>query len=276
MTTLQKQIIKTLGVKPTINPEEEIRTRVDFLKAFTRNAGTKGFVLGISGGQDSALAGKLAQIAVEELREETGDNYTFTAVLLPYGVQKDGEEARIIAEDFIKADKVLIVNIKDTVDALTKTYNALPGEAPLADYHKGNIKARVRMTTQYAIAGTENKLVVGTDHSSESVSGFFTKFGDGGADLLPLSGLNKRQGKALLKELNAPEFVVIKAPTADLLDNTPAQADETELGLAYEVIDDYLEGKEISEVARQKIELRYAITEHKRQLPVELSDTWWK
>jgi len=281
MTKLQKQIINTLGVKPVINAEQELRTRVDFLKDFTRNAGTRGFVLGISGGQDSALAGYIAQTAVRELRDETGENYQFLALLLPYGTQKDADDAITIARDFIKADQVIEYNIKPAVDAFTDQYNDIAGwsgdEADnLSDYHKGNVKARTRAVTQYAYAGTHQLLVVGTDHAAEAVSGFFTKFGDGAADVLPLSGLNKRQGKELLRLAGAPEFVITKAPTADLLDNKAGQADETELGITYDVLDDYLEGKDVNVVAAQKIELRYLMTEHKRQLPVDPAVTWWK
>jgi NAD+ synthase len=276
MTTLQEHIIQTLGTKPSIDPAQEIQDRVNFLKEFTLNAGTKGFVLGISGGQDSALAGKLAQIAVEQLRNETGDqSYQFTALLLPYGVQKDGADAVTIAEDFIKADKVVTFNIKPAVDAFTETFNTV-NEVNLLDYHKGNVKARVRMTTQYAYAGTNQLLVVGTDHAAEAVSGFFTIAGDGQADILPLGGLNKRQGKELLKLLDAPEFVITKAPTADLLDVVQQQPDETELGITYDVLDDYLEGKVIDGDAVDKIEARYLKTEHKRQLPTAIYDTWWK
>ena len=281
MTTLQKHIIETLGVKAKVNPEEEFRTRVDFLKAFTKNAGTRGFVLGISGGLDSATAGYIAQTAVRELRDETGKDYEFLALLLPYGTQRDGEEAVMIAKHFIKADQVIEYNIKDTVDAFANTFNAIADADPangdnLADYHKGNVKARVRMTVQYAYAGQRQLLVVGTDNSDENTAGFFTKGGDGMADILPLSNLTKRQERQIMKHLGAPEFVLTKAPTADLLDATPGQADETELGITYDALDDYLEGKPTPEATRNKIELRYLITEHKRQQPVSLVDGWWK
>jgi len=271
-TALQAHIIETLGVKETVNPEEEIRNRVDFLKSFTKNAGTKGFVLGISGGQDSSLAGKLAQQAVIELRAE-GYPAEFFAVRLPYGVQKDEEDAQL-ALQFIEPDHSVVFNIKAGVDALKAEYDALGDFLP--DYHKGNIKARVRMTAQYAIAGQNGLLVIGTDHAAEAASGFFTKFGDGAADILPLSGLNKRQGKALLQVLNAPARLYEKAPTADLLDSVVGQPDETELGVTYAELDDYLEGKDISADRVELIERRYLATEHKRQNPVTPTDLWWK
>ena len=275
MTTLQEQIIEALNVNPQIDPETEFRKRVDFLKNFISQTPALGFSLGISGGQDSALAGYIAQTAVKELREETNKPYRFIALLLPYGQQKDGADAQTIAADFIQADVIELFNIKDTVDAFAATYNIIHPVDNLKDYHKGNVKARVRMLTQYAYAGENNLLVVGTDHASEAITGFFTKFGDGGADVLPLSGLNKRQGKEILRFLGAPDFVITKAPTADLLDGKPAQADETELGVTYDVLDDYLEGKNVDADAKNKIEARYIVTEHKRQLPVTIHDKWW-
>lgn len=302
MTELQQHIIEQLNVQPIIEPKQEIQKRVDFLKSFLKKSGAKGFVLGISGGQDSALAGKLAQIAVEQLNAELaglkwtptlwhGDVtpevynqyaiYKLKALYLPYGEQRDIKDAVTVVEDFIFPDSVESFNIKDTVDAFKGTYENLALLNPhsgrrLQDYHKGNVKARVRMTTQYAYAGELGYLVIGTDHAAEAVSGFFTKGGDGQADLLPLSGLSKRQGKSLLRELNAPEIVITKAPTADLLDNKSGQRDETELGITYEEIDDYLEGKTIPVSSSDIIENRYLATMHKRQAPVALSDTWWK
>jgi len=271
--TLQQKIMNALHVQAEINPKAEIEKRVNFLKEYAKKAKSKGFVLGISGGQDSTLAGRLAQIAVEELRNE-GFDATFVAVRLPYGKQQDEEDAKR-ALKFIGADKEYIFNVKEPVDAVKTVYDEMTG-TELADYHKGNVKARMRMIAQYAIGGQENLLVIGTDHAAEAVTGFFTKYGDGGADILPLTGLTKRQGKQLLKELNAEEALYLKVPTADLLDHKPGQADETELGISYDELDDYLEGKEVSKEAAEKIEARYLITEHKRQVAASMFDTWWK
>ena len=147
--------------------------------------------------------------------------------------------------------------------------------SPMSDFTKGNVKARARMISQYAIAGQSALLVVGTDHAAEAVTGFFTKFGDGGADILPLTGLSKRQGRALLQFLDAPERLYLKAPTADLLDHTPGQTDEANLGLSYTDIDDYLEGKDVSPEIATAIESRYISTMHKRATPVTPFDDWW-
>jgi NAD+ synthase len=272
--TMQQQIMNELNVKPEIQPKEEIRKRIDFLKNYLLKTKAKGYVLGISGGQDSTLAGRLAQLAVEELRNE-GTEALFIAVRLPYGVQQDEEDAKR-SLGFIKADRELVFNIKAAVDEVQNEYNSSSDDTPLSDYQKGNVKARLRMIAQYAVGGMEGLLVIGTDHAAEAVTGFYTKYGDGGADILPLSGLTKRQGKALLKELGADERLYLKVPTADLLDHKPGQADETELGISYDVLDDYLEGKPVSKMAAEKIEQRYVVTEHKRRLPATMFDSWWK
>lgn len=272
--SLQKQIMKDLNISPTIQPKEEIRKRIDFLKNYLVKTKARGYVLGISGGQDSTLAGRLAQLAVEELRSE-GNDALFIAVRLPYGVQQDEEDAQKSLH-FIQADRSTAFNIKEAVDDVQTEYNRIFQEKPLSDYQKGNIKARMRMIAQYAVGGMEGLLVIGTDHAAEAVTGFYTKYGDGGADILPLSGLTKRQGKALLKELGADERLYLKVPTADLLDHKPGQADETELGITYDELDDYLEGKDVSEEIAAKIEKRYLLTEHKRRLPTTMFDSWWK
>ncbi|MEH7245290.1 ammonia-dependent NAD(+) synthetase [Neobacillus niacini] len=271
---MQKEIIQALNVKAEINPKEEIQNRINFLKSYLLKTKAKGYVLGISGGQDSTLAGRLTQLAVEELRAE-GHEALFIAVRLPYGVQQDEADAQL-ALNFIQADQEYSFNIKAAVDAVQLEYNSVTNKEPLSDYHKGNVKARLRMIAQYTFGGMEGLLVIGTDHAAEAVTGFYTKYGDGGADVLPLTGLTKRQGKALLKELRADEKLYLKVPTADLLDVKPGQADETELGVSYDDIDDYLEGKPVSQEIAEKIEHRYRISEHKRQLPASMFDTWWK
>ncbi|MEC0242572.1 ammonia-dependent NAD(+) synthetase [Paenibacillus dokdonensis] len=269
----QEQNIKALNVKPVIHAKEEIRSRIDFLKAYCKKAGVKGFVLGISGGQDSTLAGRLSQLAVEELRAE-GYEATFYAVRLPFGIQRDEDDAQE-ALAFIKPDEAFDFNIEDSVNAFAQTYmDTTKGTLP--DYHKGNVKARMRMIAQYAIAGERQCLVVGTDHAAEALTGFFTKFGDGGADIIPLTGLTKSQGRELLQELDAAERLYLKTPTADLLDNKPQQADETELGMEYNVIDEYLVGNKVDPEDQANIEKRFRNSQHKRELPVSPFDEWWK
>ncbi|HHD4818717.1 TPA: ammonia-dependent NAD(+) synthetase [Streptococcus pyogenes] len=273
--TLQEEIIRQLGVKASIAPQEEIRKTVDFLKAYLRkHSFLKTYVLGISGGQDSTLAGKLAQMAIAELREETSDQaYQFIAVRLPYGVQADEADAQK-ALAFIAPDQTLTINIKAAVDGQVEALQAAGVE--ISDFNKGNIKARQRMISQYAIAGQMAGVVIGTDHAAENITGFFTKFGDGGADILPLFRLNKCQGKALLKVLGADAALYEKVPTADLEDQKPGLADEVALGVTYQDIDDYLEGKLISKVAQATIEKWWHKGQHKRHLPITIFDDFWK
>ncbi|OSN05183.1 NAD(+) synthetase [Lonsdalea britannica] len=273
--SLQQSIIQALGVKSTIDPAQEVRVSVDFLKNYLKaHPFVKSLVLGISGGQDSTLTGKICQTAINELRTETGNSaYQFIAVRLPYGVQADEQDCQD-AIAFIQPDRVLTVNIKPAVDASEATLRELDIE--LSDFVKGNEKARERMKAQYSIAGMNAGLVVGTDHAAEAVTGFFTKYGDGGTDINPIFRLNKRQGKALLKLLGCPSHLYTKAPTADLEEDRPALPDEVALGVTYENIDDYLEGKNIDQRDTAIIEEWYRKTEHKRRPPITVFDDFWK
>jgi NAD+ synthase len=271
MRELQKEIIAALKVQPTIDPKQEIRRSVDFMKNYLKGIPElRSLVLGISGGQDSTLAGALAEMAARELREETGDqDYKFIAVRLPYGVQADESDA-MKAIEFMQADEVVRIDIKPASDAMVAALEA--NDLEISDFNKGNIKARERMIAQYGIAGNNAGIVIGTDHAAESVTGFYTKFGDGGADIIPLWRLNKRQGKAMLKELNAPVELYEKTPTADLEEDRPALPDEVALGVTYDDIDDYLEGRDIDIKAAEKIESWYKRTAHKRVLPYTVFD----
>ena len=273
--SLQEDIIAQLGVKSKIDAQEEIRKSIDFLKAYMKKHGfLKSYVLGISGGQDSSLAGRLAQLAIEELRHETSDNgYKFIAIRLPYGVQADEDDAQR-ALNFIQPDVSLAINIKPAVDG--EVAALAEAGVQVSDFNKGNIKARQRMISQYAVAGENGGAVIGTDHAAENITGFFTKFGDGGADILPLYRLNKRQGKQLLAELGVDKALYEKIPTADLEENKPGIADEVALGVTYNDIDDYLEGKQVSPAAQKIIENWWNKTEHKRHLPISIFDDFWK
>ncbi|WP_139488629.1 ammonia-dependent NAD(+) synthetase [Brevibacillus dissolubilis] len=272
--SLQQQIMKELDVKPVIDAKQEVEFRTQFLKNYLLATKAKGYVLGISGGQDSSLAGRLAQLAIEQLRAETGQDYIFIAVRLPYGVQQDEADAqRALA--FIQPDKTYTFNIKPAVDAADTVWNEQVGES-LSDFLRGNRKARERMKVQYDIAGHHGCLVIGTDHAAEAITGFFTKHGDGACDLTPLTGLSKRQGRQLLQHLGADPGIYLKVPTADLEDNKPLLPDEEALGITYEQIDDYLEGKSVPAEVAAKLDARYIMTRHKRHLPTTPFDAWWK
>lgn len=273
--SLQSNIISVLHTRPEINPKEEIRKRVDFLKTYLQKTGTRGYVLGISGGQDSTLAGKLAQLAIDELNSETEDRgHVFIALRLPYGEQFDEKDADD-ALRFIRPGQSLTINIRAAVDTSVEASEAAMGEQ-LSAFDKGNNKARERMKVQYDWAAHFHCLVLGTDHAAEAITGFYTKHGDGACDVTPLAGLNKRQGQMLLKELGSPEHLYEKVPTADLEDDKPGIPDEAALGVSYHDLDDYLEGKMVSQEVKERIESLYRKTMHKRHLPATLYDEWWR
>jgi NAD+ synthase len=269
---MRAEIMAEMKVQPTIDVNAEITRRVGFIKTRLVAAYSRSLVLGISGGVDSSTCGRLCQLAVNELnKEQNTHKYQFIAVRLPYGVQADEDEAQM-AVDFIQPSKRMTVNVQPAADALHEQAIAavigcgetLPDQAQI-DFIKGNVKARQRMVAQYEIAGFCQGLVVGTDHSAENITGFYTKFGDGACDLAPLFGLSKRQVRALATALGAPDLLVNKAPTADLESDRPGLTDEEALGLSYEQIDDFLEGESISEDVEEKLVSIYQRTQHKRQ-----------
>ncbi|HET7736842.1 MAG TPA: ammonia-dependent NAD(+) synthetase [Nocardioidaceae bacterium] len=259
VTSLQRDIIRALGVEQTFELAEATERRVAFLADYLTQAGASSYVLGISGGVDSTVAGRLAQLACERVGAR------FIAVRLPYGKQGDAHDAED-ALSFIRPHVIEEVDIKPAVDALHAGTSPASGwkDERLEDLVKGNIKARQRMVVQYAIAGRENGLVVGTDHAAEAVMGFFTKHGDGACDVVPLAGLVKSYVRAIGEHLGAPAHLVTKVPTADLEDDRPGLPDEAAYGVSYAQIDSYLVGEEIEASAREVIERAYRVTAHKR------------
>jgi len=271
----QQAIIDEMKVLPKIDVEFEIRRRIDFIKSTLTNSGLKTLVLGISGGVDSSTCGRLAQLAITELNEELCDSsaneFKFIAVRLPYGVQADEDDAQQ-ALNFIQPDHCLTTNVLDGVNGIHQEVISALSDASLlsasksqVDFSKGNVKARARMVSQYHIAGILGALVLGTDHSAENITGFFTKWGDGACDLAPLFGLSKRQVRMLAKHLNAPAILVDKAPTADLEDLEPGKTDEDALGISYDQLDDFLEGKSVTDEVSRHIISIYFKTQHKRK-----------
>lgn len=269
-STEQQHIINALHVSPSFDAQAEIARRVDFLCKHLIQTGRRSYVLGISGGVDSTTSGCLAQAAVRQARK-LGHDAMFIAMRLPYGVQKDELDAQN-AVQAIGPDKLLTVDIKPASDAMLAAAKAAGQnfESPeQEDFVLGNIKARQRMIAQYAVAGATQGMVIGTDHAAEALMGFFTKFGDGACDITPLTGLNKRRVRALAKEFGVPEGLVHKVPTADLENLAPLKPDEAAFGIPYEEIDDFLEGKAVSERAYEIIFKQYRLTAHKRALPLD-------
>jgi len=264
----QRKIIETLHVAKTFDAAKEIERRTAFLCARLEHGSRRTLVLGISGGVDSLLAGFLAQNAVQRMRQR-GQDATFIAMRLPYGVQKDESEAQQ-ALDAIRPDRIMTVNIKTASDALLAAVESggqAFSDAASRDFILGNVKARQRMIAQYAVAGATAGLVIGTDHAAEALTGFFTKFGDGACDLAPLTGLTKGRVRKLAAAFGAPEALVAKTPTADLEDLMPLKPDEQALGISYDEIDDFLEGKPVSDRVWDRILRQYRATAHKRRPP---------
>ena len=269
----KQKIIDEMRVLPDIDPEFEIQRRVSFIQNQLLASGCKSLVLGISGGVDSSTCGRLAQLAVDGLNQTTNSSdYQFVAVRLPYGVQQDEDDAQT-SLSFIQPSKSLTVNIKAGTDAINASVcetladnGLLPNEAAV-DFAKGNVKARARMTSQYEIAGMLGGLVLGTDHSAENITGFYTKFGDGACDLAPLFGLSKRQVRQLASTMGAPDSLVFKTPTADLECLSPQKKDEQVLGVSYDNIDNFLEGRDVAADIAERLISIYTKTQHKR-LPI--------
>ncbi len=278
--TAPPELLETLDVRPRIDPDAEVRRRVRFIRDYLEASGGRRLWLAVSGGVDSAVCGRLCALAVEALNAEPGKEtrpFRFIAVRLPYRRQDDEADAAEVL-GWMAPGETVVVDIAPAVAALEESLPAAqlaPHSARERDFARGNTKARIRMAVQYHLANLRGGLVAGTDHAAEAVVGFFTKFGDGAADLTPLFGLTKRQVRQLARTLGAPERIVGKAPTADLEDLRPGIPDETALGLRYDEIDDYLEGLPVAAEVADRIEAIYSATAHKRRGPVTPGDRWW-
>lgn len=266
---VQRTIARELHVAVSFDVHAEIDRRVNFLSDYLLRTKAKALVLGISGGVDSLVGGCLSQRAVAQARSQ-GHDARFIAMRLPYGVQRDEPDAQAGLK-VINPDELVTVNIQPATDATAQALQAAevafrdPGHQ---DFVLGNVKARQRMIAQYAVAGAHGGLVVGTDHAAEALMGFFTKFGDGAADVVPLTGLTKRRVRALATAFGAPRELVYKTPTADLESLVPLKPDEEAFGISYDQIDDFLEESDVDPNIFQKILGIYRTTAHKRALPV--------
>lgn len=238
------------------NRLKEIDRIVAWIHELVTTTKQKGIVIGLSGGIDSAVVANLVKRACPE--DSIG-------VILPCkSSTKDSIDARAVAEscglnwieiDLSVSHELIFDEIKIKLD------RDLNGNARMTD---ANLRARLRMSTLYGIANSLNYLVAGTDNAAEVLTGYFTKYGDGGVDFLPLAHLTKREVYEWAKILGVPQQIIDRAPSAGLWEG---QTDEAELGITYHEIDDYLEGKPISETALARIEHLHRVTEHKRALP---------
>lgn len=248
--------------------EQATRARIDYLKDYLRKTKLKGYVLGISGGVDSYSAGALAQHACAELRSEGYEAY-FYAVRLPAGVQRDESDAQD-ALSAMKPDKILTINVGDASDALNEQCLAAIESVGTtltpeqADFHKGNIKARIRMAAQYHLAATYGALVMSSDHNAEKIVSFFTKHGDGASDIVVLDGLSKNQVRLVAAHLGAPPHISGKLPTADLEELNPGKLDDDGFGFPYADLNAFVEGEEIDPAVEKLIIEKYVAGAHKR------------
>ena len=228
------------------------------------DAGARGYVFGLSGGIDSAVVAKLCQLAFPQ---------RVLGVILPcYSHPQDEADARLAATAF--AIPVVRVDLGDTFDALTDSLShaikGLPSHVDTIDIKQqlpeANLKPRLRMTSLYFIANSLNYLVAGTGNRSEITLGYYTKYGDGGVDVLPIGGLLKSEVRALARELGVPEPIITKPPTAGLW---VGQTDEAEMGFSYDTLEQYL-AKGASAVppkVAERIEQLRAASDHKRVMP---------
>ena len=228
----------------------EVQNRVEFIKNFLKQSGASGIVFGNSGGKDSALVGILCKMACDNT----------VGIIMPCSSKQnygsDREDGLRVAEQFaIETRTCDLTSVKEVFcDIVGKQTELTP--TALA-----NIAPRLRMTTLYAIAASENKLVAGTGNRSESYMGYFTKWGDGAYDFNPIADLTVTEVFEFLRYLKAPESVINKAPCAGLFDG---QTDEREMGITYKEIDEYLLNGVVSAKNLEIINKYHSKSEHKR------------
>jgi NAD+ synthase len=231
-------------------------------------SGSRGFVVGLSGGIDSAVVARLAQLAAP--------GHVVAAILPAHSDPADERDAEMVATHF--ALTTVRVDLSEAYDTtLASAQSALqslpeflrgarPADPMRARLPLANIKPRLRMTTLYFLANSLDYLVAGTGNRSELAIGYFTKHGDGGSDLLPIGHLLKSEVRALARDLDVPAAIIERAPSAGLW---LGQRDEDEMGFTYADLERYLEEgpQGVSPALAMKIERLIRASDHKRALP---------
>ena len=229
----------------------EFENRVEFIKSVLADSGAKGIVYGNSGGKDSALVGILCKAACENT----------VGIIMPCSTKRNYDEDAVDAKEVAQQYSIETRTV-DLTPVKEAEINALAGITELNNSALSNMAPRIRMLTLYAIAASENRLVAGTGNRSEAYVGYFTKWGDGAHDFNPIADLTVTEIYEFLTFLNAPEFIIKKAPSAALFDG---QTDEREMGVTYAELDAHISGKHIAEDKATIIERLHKISEHKRK-----------
>lgn len=246
--------------------DKKINHIVDWLKYKLSSTGTKGYVLGLSGGIDSAVCAAL-------IKKASPDN-SLCLILPIRSSPKD------VVDAWNYADKLAIETIEidlttEHTEITKKTFDKLKAStivkynSEMEKLSDANLRARLRMSAIYTAANMRNYLVIGTDNAAELYTGYFTKYGDGGADVLPLAHLLKSEVYEMGKVLGVTQDILDRAPSAGLWEN---QTDENEMGTTYAYIDAHIKGQKIPEKDLEIIEGLHRRTEHKRHMPDMPSD----
>ena len=234
--------------------EQETKQRIEFIRNTIKSAGADGIIYGNSGGKDSAIVGILCKMACDNT----------VGLIMPCGSKRnyemDKDDAERIAQQYSISTRVI-----DLSNTRNEIIRVLGDKMPLSDSATANIAPRLRMTTLYAVAASENRLVAGTGNASEGYMGYFTKWGDGAFDFNPIADLTVTEIYEFLCFLKAPDFIIDKVPSAGLFDG---QTDESEMGITYHSIDRFLLNGEASEHDRAIIEKFHKSSEHKRKMPI--------
>ena len=235
------------------NYKTETEKRVEFIRGLLNDSGARGIVYGNSGGKDSALVGILCKLACPDT----------VGIVMPCGSKRnyneDRDDAIAVAEQY--GIETRTVDLSATAEEIKR---AIGSAAELTSAATVNIAPRLRMTTLYAVAGSEGRLVAGTGNRSEAYMGYFTKWGDGAYDFDPIADLTVTEIYEFLRHLGAPERMIEKAPSAGLFDG---QTDEGDMGVEYKSIDEYLLTGKCAPEALEIIERYHRTSEHKRRPP---------